>query len=128
MRTLSLLSNEVFEGIQSRQDDEIITTFGEQVGKLLNSEGECEKEFETVNLGVDGIKMMDLEGGIGSEFEDAHSKRAAVRNGHMIKSNILKLVYHFRNDAMQAKLAREFRDAANNRQTNDIGAFATVFG
>ena len=69
--------------------------------------------------------MEDLEG---DGFEDQASKREATKNARQIKSNVLKLVYHFRNDAMQAKLAREFRDASNNRSNNELGAFAQLFG
>ena len=74
-----------------------------------------------MNLQVDGLHMEDLEG---DGFEDAHAKRMAKKNAQQNKSNILKLVYHFRNDAMQTKLAREFRDASNNRANNEIGSFA----
>lgn len=55
----------------------IVATFGDPVGRLLNSEAECEKEFETLNLDANGLRMEDLDG---DGFEDAHAKRQAVKN------------------------------------------------
>jgi len=78
LRTLSLLSSEVFEGIQGRQDEEILATFGTPVGGLLNSEAECEKEFESVNMTQDGLRMEPLDG---DAFEDNHTRRQAIKNG-----------------------------------------------
>lgn len=56
---LSLLSSEMFEGILS-SSEEITAIFGEPVGTLLNSEAECEKDFEQYNI-VDGLHMADFE-------------------------------------------------------------------
>ena len=38
----------------------IAAIFGEPVGTLLNSEAECEKDFEQYNI-VDGLHMADFE-------------------------------------------------------------------
>jgi len=73
LKVLSLLSNELFESIQSRPDDEIIAAFGEHIGSLLNSEAECEKDFETVNV-LDAVKMEPLDSDM---FESGHDRRAA---------------------------------------------------
>mmetsp|Transcript_22825 Transcript_22825/g.28296 ORF Transcript_22825/g.28296 Transcript_22825/m.28296 type:complete len:184 (+) Transcript_22825:23-574(+) len=123
LKVLSLLSNELFESIQSRPDDEIIAAFGEHIGSLLNSEAECEKDFETVNV-LDAVKMEPLDSDM---FESGHDRRAAYRNAHQIKSNILKLVHIFRRDDMQAKLSREFRDLANKPTNNEIANFEKQF-
>ena len=99
---LSLLSSELFESIQSRPDEEIskllhsdhVTSlssgetliwkltsfflliagaFGEQIGGLLNSQAECEKDFETVNV-IDAVHMEPLDSEM---FESGHDRRAA---------------------------------------------------
>ena len=70
------------------------------------------------------MHMADLET---NEFEDPHTKRMAIKNAAAIKSNIMKLVKHFRRDDLQAKLSREFRDATGNRNVNEIGTFMSMF-
>jgi len=93
------------------------------VGGLLNSQAECEKDFEQVNV-IDAVHMEPLDSEM---FESGHDRRAAQRNAAAIKSNILKLVHHFRRDDMQAKLHREFRDLANKPSSNEITNFEKQF-
>ena len=101
----------------------IVGAFGEQIGGLLNSQAECEKDFETVNV-IDAVHMEPLDSEM---FESGHDRRAAQRNAATIKSNILKLVHHFRREDMQNKLHREFRDLANKPSNNEISGFEKQF-
>ena len=103
----------------------IAAAFGDQVGGLLNSQAECEKDFEAVNV-RDAVHMEPLYSD-SDLFENKNERNAARRNAQTIKSNILKLVHHFRRDDMQAKLHREFRDLANKPSNNEITNFEKQF-
>ena len=103
----------------------IAAAFGDQVGGLLNSQAECEKDFEATNV-RDAVHMEPLYSD-SDLFENKNERNAARRNAQTIKSNILKLVHHFHRDDMQAKLHREFRDLANKPSNNEITNFEKQF-
>ena len=92
---------------------------------MLNSQAECEKDFEAVNV-RDAVHMEPLYADT-DMFENKNERNAARRNAQNIKSNILKLVHHFRRDDMQAKMHREFRDLANKPSNNEITNFEKQF-
>jgi hypothetical protein len=58
------------------------------------------------------------------DFETKAAKNKAKRNAIQMKSNIMKLVQHFKDEQLQNKLIREFRPA----QGGDIANFHASFG
>jgi hypothetical protein len=67
--------------------------------------------------------MENLESVMDNAFEGRKDlKNEAIRNAKQMRSNIMKLIHIFRDEAMQNKLQREFRPAAN-----EISSFAGSF-
>jgi len=78
---------------------------------LLFAQAEAEAKFDTVNMAPDRLHMENLMDG---DFEGRKDlKNEAIRNAKSMRSNIMKLIHIFKNEAMQNKLQREFRPVPN---------------
>lgn len=60
LEVLCLLNEDTFAEIR-KSDEDVINTFGPQVGKLLIKHGQLEEDFNNNCLGEGGVKMIALD-------------------------------------------------------------------
>jgi len=76
--------------VRKKTEEELVQSWGKEIGKVLFEEAYCEDRFPTVNL-ISSQKMEPLD----SEEFDARQRFEARTNAYQIRSNILKLVRLF---------------------------------
>lgn len=87
IETLSYLSAELFQEVFKRNEDEMKSLFGNEVGMLLLREAVCEEKFSQVNM-IDGVKMEPLD----SDALTPEMRKPARENANDIERNIKRLL------------------------------------
>jgi len=122
LQILGLLSHELFIEVKKKSEDELKATFGNEAGKLLFDQAQCEDKFATVNI-LNGQNMEPLN----STEWMPEQRRAAMINARDIERQIPRLIRIFQRKEMRDKLNKEFGNFTKNQAPGEIDAFNNEF-
>jgi hypothetical protein len=122
--TLELLSHDLFVEVKKKNEDELKAIFGNEAGKLLFDQAQCEDKFATVNI-LNGQNMEPLD----STEWMPEQRRAAMINARDIDRQIPRLIRIFQRKEMRDKLHKEFGFVYKNsgNSSGEIEAFNNQF-
>jgi len=117
LRVLALLNCDFFDEVFKREEEELVSNFGEEIGYLMYNHASLENSFKQKNVSADG-KM--------TSFDDPLLQPEDQRVALSIRKTTSNLVRFFLNPQMQLKLKAQFGETRSLEYAGLIEVFEHV--